>query len=92
LLDGIPETSALSAQTEEVFRRSEYDALKDGRGAPQSDLFVEPANSDASTHQHLTKRDQFANPLEDLFDFDAAPSLGITLTQAAPPTVDCTPK
>jgi phospholipase C len=51
-----------------------------------------PGNTDASTHQHLTKRDQFANPLEDLFDFDAAPSLGVTLTQAAPPTADCTPK
>jgi hypothetical protein len=43
-LDGIPETSVLMAQTEEAFRRSEYDALKAGRGAPQSDLFVEPAN------------------------------------------------
>ena len=51
-----------------------------------------PNGTDASTHQHLTKRDQSANPLEDLFDFDAAPSLGITLTHAAPPTVDCTPK
>jgi hypothetical protein len=51
-----------------------------------------PNNTDLSTHQHLTKRDQFANPLEDMFDFDAAPSLGITLTQAATPTVDCTPK
>jgi phospholipase C len=51
-----------------------------------------PNNTDASTHQYLTKRDQFANPVEDLFDFDAAPSLEVTLTQAAPPTVDCTPK
>jgi hypothetical protein len=51
-----------------------------------------PGNTDAGTHQHLTKRDQFADPLEDLFDFDAAPSLGITLTQASPPTADCTPK
>jgi hypothetical protein len=42
--------------------------------------------------EERTKRDQFANPLEDMFDFDEAPSLGITLTQAAPPTVDCTPK
>jgi phospholipase C len=44
------------------------------------------------SHQHLTKRDQLANPLEDMFDFDDAPSLGIALTQAAPPAVDCTPK
>jgi hypothetical protein len=47
---------------------------------------------EAGSHQHLTKRDQFANPLEDMFDFDDAPSLGIALTQAAPPAVDCTPK
>jgi hypothetical protein len=31
--------------------------------------------------QHLTKRDQFANRLEDMFDFDAAPLLAITLTK-----------
>jgi len=42
-LDGAPEPSALSAQTEEAFRRSEYDALKAGRGAAQSDLLVEGA-------------------------------------------------
>lgn len=42
-LDGIPETSVLAAQTEEAFRRSEYDALKASRGAPQSDLLVEVA-------------------------------------------------
>jgi hypothetical protein len=43
-LDGIPATSVLSMQTEEAFRRSEYDALKAGRGAPQSDLLVESAS------------------------------------------------
>jgi len=42
-LQGVPEQSALIAQTEEAFRRSEYDALKAGRGAPQSDLLVESA-------------------------------------------------
>ncbi len=42
-LEGIPEPSALVGQTEEAFRRSEYDALKAGRGAPQSDLLVEAA-------------------------------------------------
>jgi phospholipase C len=40
---------------------------------------------------HLTKRDQHANTLEDLFDFDRSPSLNRALTQAAPPAVDCTP-
>jgi hypothetical protein len=43
-LEGIPEPSALMAQTEESFRRTEYDALKAGRGAPQSDLLVEAAS------------------------------------------------
>ena len=42
-LDGIPEPSVLATQTEGAFRRSEFDALKAGRGAPQSDLLVEPA-------------------------------------------------
>jgi hypothetical protein len=42
-LDGVSEPSAITAQTEETFRRSEYDALKAGRGAPQSDLLVEGA-------------------------------------------------
>lgn len=58
-LDGIPETSALAAQTEEAFRRSEYDALKASRGAPQSDLLVEAAPVDhyappvSSSFSHL---------------------------------------
>jgi hypothetical protein len=45
-LDGIPEPAALAIQTEEGFRRSEYDALKAGRGAPRSDLLVEAAPVD----------------------------------------------
>jgi phospholipase C len=40
---------------------------------------------------HLTGRDQHASTLEDLFDFDASPSLQTPLTQAAPPAQDCTP-
>ena len=40
---------------------------------------------------HLTKRDQYANPLEDMFDFNNSPSLNTSLTQAALPTNDCTP-
>ncbi len=41
--------------------------------------------------QHMTKRDQYANTLEDLFDFDNSPSLNTVVTQAEPPQVDCTP-
>jgi len=48
--------------------------------------------SDRKPHQHLTRRDQHANTLEDLFDFDRAPSLNTTIGQALPPTVDCTPQ
>jgi phospholipase C len=40
---------------------------------------------------HLTARDQNANTLEDLFDFNNSPSLNTPVTQAAPPIVDCTP-
>jgi phospholipase C len=47
--------------------------------------------SQRTPHQHLTKRDQHANALLDMFDFDRSPSLNTTLTEALPPTVDCTP-
>jgi phospholipase C len=40
---------------------------------------------------HLTNRDQFAHPLEHLFDFNHSPSLNTPIGQAAPPTTDCTP-
>jgi phospholipase C len=41
--------------------------------------------------QHLTKRDQYANPLLDMFDFTNAPSMNTKVGQAAPPANDCTP-
>jgi phospholipase C len=47
--------------------------------------------SSGGTTQHLTLRDEYANPLEDMFDFKNIPSLNTTLTQALPPAVDCTP-
>ena len=40
---------------------------------------------------HLTLRDQYANTLTDLFDFDNAPSLSTHAIQAQPPAMDCTP-
>jgi phospholipase C len=49
-----------------------------------------PGAEDDST-LHLTKRDQHADPLLDLFDFDDAPSLGTQVTTALPPATDCTP-
>lgn len=41
--------------------------------------------------QHLTKRDQDADPLLDMFDFEHSPSLNTQILQAAPPADDCTP-
>ena len=41
--------------------------------------------------QHLTRRDQYANTLEDMFDFDHSPSLNSPVGQAQPPQHDCTP-
>jgi phospholipase C len=38
----------------------------------------------------LTRRDEHASTLEDLFDFDGAPSLGTAVTTALPPADDCT--
>jgi phospholipase C len=46
---------------------------------------------DPDGRQHLTLRDQHANTLEDLFDFDNAPSINTPLTVALPPAKDCTP-
>jgi phospholipase C len=43
------------------------------------------------TTLHLTRRDEHANPLEDMFDFENSPSLNTPVTQAAPPANDCTP-
>ena len=40
---------------------------------------------------HLTLRDQYANTLEDMFDFDLSPSLNTSVGQATPPINDCTP-
>jgi phospholipase C len=39
---------------------------------------------------HLTKRDQNADTLEDLFDFDRSPSVDVPIAPAAPPAQDCT--
>ena len=44
-----------------------------------------------STRPHLTQRDLHAHTLEDLFDFDGAPSRDTVIGQAAPPSTDCTP-
>ena len=40
---------------------------------------------------YLTKRDEYANPLEDMFDFTHSPSLNTQVGQAVPPINDCTP-
>jgi phospholipase C len=40
---------------------------------------------------HLTRRDQHADTLEDLFDFDHSPSLNIPVAPVPGPAVDCTP-
>ena len=45
----------------------------------------------STTTVHLTRRDQYANDLEDLFDFDHSPSLNTTVGSAQPPQNDCTP-
>lgn len=50
--------------------------------------FLSSANG---SHPHLTLRDQNASTLEDLFDFDNAPSLNTPVLQAQPPADDCTP-
>ena len=53
--------------------------------------FLNDQASGAAGHLHLTLRDQYASPLEDMFDFDNAPSLYTPLIEAQLPVVDCTP-
>jgi len=43
------------------------------------------------TRLHLTKRDQHAHTLEDMFDFDQSPSLNIPIAPVPGPAQDCTP-
>lgn len=40
---------------------------------------------------HVTKRDEYANDLESMFDFDHSPSLNTAVGSALPPQNDCTP-
>jgi phospholipase C len=49
------------------------------------------SDADDDSRAHLTRRDQHANTLEDLFDFDSAPSKNTVVGQALPPSKDCTP-
>lgn len=56
--------------------------------------FMTPASGeerDDPARPHLTRRDQHASTLEDMFDFDRSPSLNTSIGVALPPTQDCTP-
>jgi phospholipase C len=53
--------------------------------------FMVPFNGRHDHVPYLTGRDQFANTLEDMFDFKNAPSLNTTIGTAAPPINDCGP-
>jgi phospholipase C len=50
-----------------------------------------PFVRDRRDHPHLTRRDQFADTLEDMFDFENSPSLNTPVSTAAPPANDCGP-
>jgi phospholipase C len=53
--------------------------------------FLNDQASGGTGRLHLTLRDQYASPLEDLFDFDNAPSLDTPVIEAQLPVIDCTP-
>jgi phospholipase C len=61
-------------------------------GKHDGDQDADDDDDNGGSHPFLTKRDQHANSLEDLFDFDRSPSLNTTVGVALPPTDDCTPK
>jgi phospholipase C len=48
-------------------------------------------DDDAAPRPHLTRRDQHASPLLDMFDFTHSPSLNTKIGVALPPAQDCTP-
>ncbi len=54
-------------------------------------LSVGDEGDDDEGRQHLTRRDQHANTLEDMFDFEHSPSLNTPVGVAQPPVTDCTP-
>jgi phospholipase C len=70
--------TSLLALIEKAFMTSEEDGDGD--------------RDDADAHPHLTKRDQHANTLEDMFDFNHSPSLNTRVGTAALPAQDCTPR
>jgi phospholipase C len=47
--------------------------------------FLNPESEDEGDRLHLTARDQHANTLEDMFDFDDSPSLDVTIPAAPIP-------
>jgi len=53
--------------------------------------FMVPFNGDGDDHPHLTRRDQFAGTLEDMFDFENSPSLNTAVGMASRPANDCGP-
>jgi phospholipase C len=53
--------------------------------------FMVPFGNNGDDHPHLTRRDQFAYTLEDMFDFENSPSLNTPVITAAPPVNDCGP-
>ena len=65
-------------------------------------VFMTPAGNKADDYNdndaddlgrpHLTKRDQHASALLDMFDFTNAPSLNTKVGVAGPPASDCTPQ
>jgi phospholipase C len=55
-------------------------------------VFMTAEDGDDDTRPHLTKRDQHANTLEDMFDFDRSPSFQTSIGRAAPPAQDCPPR
>ncbi|PYX77969.1 MAG: hypothetical protein DMG70_33295, partial [Acidobacteria bacterium] len=50
------------------------------------------SSEDEDGRLYLTKRDQYAHTLEDMFDFEGSPSLNTPVGRALPPASDCTPQ
>jgi phospholipase C len=53
--------------------------------------FMMPFNGGGDDHPHLTRRDQFANTLEDMFNFENSPSLNTNVMTSVLPINGCGP-
>lgn len=77
--------TSILALIEEVFMTADSSKKPEGRNNDDEENSI-------GDHPFLTRRDEHANSLADMFDFDRSPSFNTPIGTANPPLDDCTPK